>query len=85
MTKPPLLTPRASRYRREPTLELNSGGRKAAAGQYGVAMPILKKLGDLAANKGGNEARKASGAGAAFSAAERQWLEEAMKRLISRR
>ena len=66
------------------TLELSSGGRKAAAARYGVAMPILNKLGELAANKGGNEARKASGAEAAFSAAERQWLEEAMNRVIYR-
>jgi hypothetical protein len=65
-------------------LEINAGGRKAAARRYGVAAPILSKLGDLAANKGGNEARKASGAEVEFNPAERQWLEETMKRLILR-
>jgi len=67
-----------------PALELNAGGRKAAAGRYSVDMPILGKLGDLAANKGGAEARKADGAGAEFTPAEQQWLEETIKRLIRR-
>ena len=65
-------------------LELNAGGRKAAAGRYSVDMPILGKLGDLAANKGGAEARKADGAGAEFTPAEQQWLEETIKHLIRR-
>jgi hypothetical protein len=65
-------------------LELNAGGRKAAAGRYSVAMPILKKLGELAAKKGGTEARKAGGAGAELTPTERQWLEVTVKRLIRR-
>jgi hypothetical protein len=62
----------------------NAGGRKSAAARYSVAKPVLDKIGDLAANKGGNEARKASGTEAEFTAAERDWLEKAIRRLIWR-
>jgi hypothetical protein len=66
-------------------LEHYSGGdRSAAAGRYSISKPVLNKLADLAAEKGGDEARKAGGANTPFTDAERRWLEEAMKRLILR-
>jgi hypothetical protein len=58
--------------------------RKRAAQRYNVAMTILNTLGGLADAKGGEEARKARGASKPFTGAERQWLEETMKRLIWR-
>ena len=70
-------------------LEKAAGGRKGghregAARRYSLEKKILDKIGELADGKGGSEARKAKGAEAEFSGAERQWLEEAMKRLIVR-
>jgi hypothetical protein len=59
-------------------------GRAGAAGYYAVAKPVLDKLGELTANKGGNEARKATGANTEFTTGERHWIEEAMKALILR-
>ena len=44
----------------------------------------MNTLGGLADAKGGEEARKARGASKPFTGAERQWLEETMKRLIWR-
>jgi hypothetical protein len=59
--------------------------RGAAAQRYAVARRILNKLSDLAAEKGGpDHARKARGVEKPFTAAERCWLEETMKRLILR-
>ena len=66
------------------TLELTAEGRNGAAQRFMIARTVLNKLGDLAASKGGSEARKAKGAKAEFTAAEREWLEEATKRLILR-
>lgn len=60
------------------------GKRRAAAGRYAVAKPILDKLGTLADEKGGDEARKARGVSKPFTPAEQQWLEVTMKRLILR-
>jgi hypothetical protein len=65
-------------------LQLTARGRPAVARCYGIREKVLRKLGDLAANKGGNEARKANGAKAEFTPVERQWLEEAIKHLIWR-
>jgi hypothetical protein len=67
-------------------LEMNSSDRRRgrASRRYAIDKPVLDKLGGLTANKGGNEARKAAGANAAFAAAERHWIEETMKRLILR-
>jgi hypothetical protein len=65
-------------------LQLTAGGRPAAARRYSIAKTVLNRLGDLAATKGGNEARKAKGAQVEFTAAEKRWLEETMKRLIRR-
>lgn len=65
-------------------LEMSGGGRSGATKRFAVAKPVLDNAGKLAASKGGNEARKAKGAQAEFTAAERQWLEETMKCLIRR-
>ena len=65
-------------------LETSAGGRRYAGTRYGFAKAVLDKLGELAASKGGNEARKAVGAHAPFAPAERHWLEETMKRGILR-
>jgi hypothetical protein len=64
-------------------LEAHSG-RSGAASRYKISKPVLSELGKLAANKGGTEARKAKGAAADFTPAEKRWLEETMKRLIRR-
>jgi hypothetical protein len=65
-------------------LEGPAGGRKDTARRYTISETVLRTLGELAASKGGNEARKAKGAQAQFTPAERQWLEKAIKRLILR-
>ena len=65
-------------------LEKSGGGRSRAATRFAVAKTVLNKVGELAGEKGGTEARKAKGAGTEFTAAERQWLEQAIKRLILR-
>ncbi len=58
--------------------------RTGAAARYTIAKPVLDKLGDLTANKGGNKARKAADVNADFTTEERHWIEEAIKRLIRR-
>jgi hypothetical protein len=60
------------------------GGPKNIPENYHVHEKVVSKIGDLAANKGGREARKGKGVSAAYSDAERQWLEAAMKVLIRR-
>jgi hypothetical protein len=65
-------------------LVMSGGRRSGAARRFGVAKTVLNKAGELAGKKGGIEARKAQGAAATFTIAERQWLEEAIKRLILR-
>lgn len=60
------------------------GRRKAAAAKFSIKKEVLDKLGDLAANKGGAKARKAAGSETDFTAAERQWLEQAMTLIIRR-
>jgi hypothetical protein len=66
-------------------IKMGGGGeRSVAASHFAVSEEVLRILGNLTANKGGMHARKATGAGAEYSLAERQWLEDAMKRLIRR-
>jgi hypothetical protein len=65
-------------------LEKSAGGRREdAAARFGIAMEVLRKVGELAATRGGAEGRKA-GATIPFSAAERAWLEQALPLLIRR-
>ena len=65
-------------------LTSKAGGRKCAAARYSIQKKVLDKLGELAANKGGNEARKANGTVADFTATERDWLEKTIHCLIRR-
>jgi len=65
-------------------LERAAGGRKAAAEHFSIAFSILRTLGELAAAKGGKEARKFAGSQAEFTPAERRWLQQALPRLIRR-
>jgi hypothetical protein len=45
---------------------------------------VLDKLAILTDSKGGKDARKAKGTHAEYTPADRQWLEEVMKRIILR-
>jgi hypothetical protein len=69
-------------------LELSAGSRKAAriaaSRRFAVALPVLKKLGELAASKGGKEARKADAAHAEFTPTERDWLTKVIPVIIQR-
>src|SRR4051812_48398606 len=55
-------------------LQNDAGGRPAAASKFNIGIDVLVKVSDLAATKGGREARKAKGVSAEFSAEERVWL-----------
>jgi hypothetical protein len=61
-----------------------SGGRKQISERYLIHEKVLKKIGELAATKGGREARKGEGISKEFTDKERGWLEAAMKLLIRR-
>ena len=65
-------------------LETAAGGRSPAARRYVIAQKVLGKIATLAATKGGSNARKAVGAAVDFTAAEHQWLEQAMSLIIRR-
>ena len=57
-------------------LATGSGGRaKDIPRRYSISQKVISTLGHLAASKGGVHARKAKGASAEFTPAERQWLE----------
>lgn len=58
--------------------------RSAAAKMYGIDTDVLSKLGELAAQKGGREARKAKGLRTDFSDKESRWIEDAAKTIIRR-
>jgi hypothetical protein len=61
-----------------------AGGLDSASRRFAVSRPVLRKFGELAAKKGGDEARKFAGAQANFTPAERHWLEKLLPLLISR-
>jgi hypothetical protein len=65
-------------------LEAAAQGRKKAARRYGIEESVLSKLGMLTDTRGGKDARKAKGAHAEYTPAERQWVEEVMKGIIFR-
>jgi hypothetical protein len=65
-------------------LEHAAGDRRRAAHHFAIALPVLNKLGELTAEKGGMDARKAKGAQKEFTSAERIWLEETLKTIIRR-
>jgi hypothetical protein len=64
-----------------------AGGREEAAGLFHISMGVLRKLGDLAANRGDERtARKvpASGVLTPLSPQEQAWIEAAIKVIIRR-
>ena len=69
-------------------LEASTGERRSrrptAAKVYNIDVRVLDKIGDLSANRGGAEARKADGVATEFSSQERQFLEEAVRAAIRR-
>lgn len=91
---------RYERFRRDPDLILSmsnacvtrliqeaGGSQRAAAQRYRVSRKILSKLGEFAANRGDEAtARKFHGDSTllALSAAERDWIEAVIRRLILR-
>ena len=60
------------------------GSRAAAAKLYNVDKRILDKIGELSAQRGGTEARKAGGVATEFSSEERHFLDRALKTIIRR-
>lgn len=65
-------------------LESPAGGRRRAAQRYSISKDVLRTIGRLAGTKGGADARKAEGVDVPYTAAERHWLEGAIKILIRR-
>lgn len=66
-------------------LKLASGSLDGAARHYAVSLKVLRRLGTLASHKGGvEEGRKPDVAKSPYTAIERHWLEETIKRLIGR-
>lgn len=65
-------------------IERRSGGRRNAAISYNLDFQIIDKIGNLCANKGGDEARKIQGSQSPYSSTEKDWLHKAMKLLIRR-
>ena len=57
---------------------------KVAANKYKIGLKVLKQIGNLTANKGGQAARKASGIGTDLTRPESRFLEEAVKKIILR-
>ena len=58
--------------------------RKKAAEKYGIELEVLTKIGFLSSEKGGQQARKASGTNNNLTAQDRRFLEEAIKAIIRR-
>ena len=58
--------------------------RSAAAKKYGIELPVLTTLGELAAEKGGSHARKHKGYNKPYTEIERAWLDAVLKKLIRR-
>ncbi len=68
----------------ENTVQSNKNRRKKAARHYDFEYKVLNEIGQLCANKGGAEARKADGIDQDLSDEERRFLEEAVKAIIRR-
>ena len=65
-------------------LQAGAGGRKAAARKYGIDISVLAKIGDLTANRGGAQARKAGGVATELSHQEHRFLDRAVKAIVRR-
>ena len=58
--------------------------RKVASETYGIKLEVLKKIGNLSSEKGGQQARKAVGKDEDLTTQDRRFLEEAIKAVIRR-
>ena len=58
--------------------------REVAAETYGIKLEVLNKIGHLSSEKGGQQARKASGTNENLTAQDRRFLKEAIKAIIRR-
>jgi hypothetical protein len=65
-------------------LEDRAGSRNLAAPMYVIDKKVLRMMGHLSSEKGGNDARKAEGLARPYSGTEKQWLEAAIPLLIRR-
>ena len=65
-------------------LEHLAGGRNEASKRYGIAKPVLGKVGELCDAKGGDDARKGKGTSQDLAQLEEQFLEAAVKAMIRR-
>ena len=65
-------------------LEQVAGGRRAIPSKFGIEFTVADTLGRLSSKKGGAEARKDGGRSHEFTANERNWIEQAAKRIIRR-
>ena len=58
--------------------------RKLASEMYRIELEVLNKIGNLASERGGQQARKASGKDNDLTYQDRRFLEEAIKAVIRR-
>jgi hypothetical protein len=68
-------------------LESAAGGRQAAASSFKIDAPVLGTIGRLSSTKGDESTARKAGPGNQFqelTGAEKQWLEEAIRRVIHR-
>ena len=65
-------------------LEHCGGNRREAARKYGINLNVLNKIGDLATNRGGAQARKAGGVTRELSHREHCFLDQAVKVIVRR-
>lgn len=62
----------------------HSGGRTAASQLYNISSSVIGEVAKLSSERGGSEARKASGIMKPFEKDEKYWLESALKNIIQR-
>jgi hypothetical protein len=60
------------------------GGRKQASARFNIDFSVLTKLGELAATKGGKEARKAEAWVGEYTPVERDWLTKVLPLIVRR-
>ncbi len=65
-------------------LQRAAGGRHAMPTKFGIEVTVADTLGHLVTEMGGAEARKDDGRSHEFTADERNWIEQATKRMIRR-
>ena len=65
-------------------LERAAGRRQAMPTKFGIDLNVADTLGHLVSERGGADARKDDGRSHEFTADERNWIEQATKRMIRR-